>query len=315
MTYLTELLEQLPYSTKNTPNVRSILKKLMATMGIQMFLKKDYKDAEKLKAYVIEAMKPSKYAEATQVLFRVGESLGVKQERLDALEAIRDNFRENRLKDYKENAKFIPDNFENVKTSLKKFFDDRDEMKRRLAKFVYAYGGIRQGDIRQTKIHTKRTYPKDKSFNYFMIHNKTWLIYNHKNAHRSKQERELEIPELLLDEMEDSENGVFYLTNTETPANASKITRVFKSMANITMKDLRHMEAEHFKDEPVQKQKEVADKNGHSLSTMRLLYSNFGINGDISETMVEDAKQHYERILKKLEEQQKTTPKELTPAD
>jgi hypothetical protein len=40
---------------------------------------------------------------------------------------------------------------------------------------------------------------------------------------------------------------------------------------------------------------------------MRLIYSNAFTNGDINETMVEDAKKHYERLLKKLEEQQTTS--------
>ena len=302
-----ELLSELPYSAKNMANVKSILKKMANVMGIKMFLKKDFKNIDKLKEHIKEAMKPSKYTEAIQIMYQVAKILGVSKKHLENMENLRDAFRETRLLDYKSNAKYIPDNFEGIRKQLESFFNDDNILIRRLAKFYHAFGGIRQGEIRQTKVHTSRTHPRDIDFNYFMVKDKEWLIYNHKNAHRSKKQRTLKLPELILNELDTSENGVFYLTGTDKPANASKITRIFKTMTGITMKDLRHMEAEHYKGSSTEKQKEVSDKNGHSLSTMRLIYSNAFTNGDINETMVEDAKKHYERLLKKLEEQQTTS--------
>ena len=309
-----DILEQLPYSAKNLPNVKSILKKLTTAMKVERLLKKDFKDTNKLADIIKESVKPSKYAEATQVLYQVGKVLGVKPKYLEALANVRDQFRETRLEDYKNNAKYIPDNFNEVKDMLKKYFDSDDILTRRLAKFYYAFGGIRQGEIRNTKIVKGNKYPRDTAFNYFMLKDKDWLIHKHKNAHRTSKSRELKLPQGLIDESEDSENGTFYLTGTMTPANASKLTRVFKSLTGITMKDWRHMEAEAFKYAPTKKQKEVSEKNGHSLSTMRLIYSNAFTNGDISQTMVDDAKRHYERLLKKWEEQQASL-KEFNPAD
>ena len=309
-----DLLKQLPYSAKNASNVKSILKKLSKAMDVERFLKKDFKDISRLEEVIKEAMKPSKYAEATQVMYQVGKVLGVKAKYLEPLQELRDSFRETRLADYKANAKYIPDNFNEVKDMLLHYFNVENTLKRRLAKFYYAFGGIRQGEIRQTKIHKSKSYPRDTSYNYFMIKDKEWIIHNHKNAGRSNKMRKLKLPKSLIEECETSEDGTYYLTGTDTPANASKITRVFKNMTLITPLDWRHMEVIHSEKEPVQKQKEVADKNGHSLSTARLIYSNIGVDGEVSETMVNDAKRFYERLLKKYEEQQ-TAPTETKPTD
>lgn len=297
---LNEILDNLNYSVKNRPNVKSIIKKISKSFDIDVIGLKEIKGTKQLKENIQEVFPGGKYLEAVQVIFRVAEYLKAPKDTLKKLSKLRDFFKLSRDTDYVQGREYISNDYEEFKEKLEKIADSDKTPgpQRRVALFYSQVGSIRAGELLNTKVTHKKT-PPNEDYNWISLKGKKYYAYKHKNKDTDKTERVIKLSkEFVKGIPSEVSEGHYYVTDSDSKMNSPKFTRMFKKMLGITSLKLRHLQAVYASNQSGKEQKETAKTLGHSVSTMRNVYGNDMYSGEITDKMIKDAEKHLQKLMK-----------------
>jgi len=306
---LQAVLKSLNVSESNQANVKSILTKLFTNLEIKRVNKRTLNNTEKILSIVQDKYSSKKWVEVCIYILKVATLLQCKEDTLNKYKTALETMKQNHLSNYNKTREFTPDSFQEHKDKLKKYFEDKDPIKRKISKLSYYLGGLRKGELLNCKITNLEAITNDKTHNCFNVFDKKLYIIHHKTK-SSKGTRIIDLQTELVDEFKDDVD-CYLIKNKNNNKSISPNTyqKYFKSMADINPLDYRHLHAVNNTKQPPAVQQEEATKLGHSLSTSHFIYSNSMVDKTVSKSVLDDAKKYYRQLKQLYKEQQEEKDK------